>query len=309
MQLMVEGGGEVHRSFLAADLVDELHVFYGACVLGGEGASGQWLSGVLCPTIAQARFWHLDQVSRVGEHDVHLCYLRRTPSAGLPADEVPPGEVSADMATDDVSADVPASASPASATPPTTASPASATPSTTASAAMSHAAPPGAPQGGWSAAEVERSGVRVGVAYTRWNEEAVGAAVAAVCTELRACGVGEGDTLLLEVAGSWELAYAAQTLAETGEVDAVVAVGVLVKGDTLHFEVISHAVASALAAVQRRCRTPVIYGVLNCLSAHQALPRCSPAVGGARSLPASWARAAVHMATLKRDPARLIRRV
>jgi len=68
----------------------------------------------------------------------------------------------------------------------------------------------------------------------------------------------------------------------SGTVDAIICCGVLVKGDTMHFEYISLAVTSGIMNVNLSTMTPVVYGVLNCLDEDQVRKRTTTAWTGAR---------------------------
>eukprot|EP01112_Ceratiomyxa_fruticulosa_P008343 TRINITY_DN215_c0_g1_i1.p1 TRINITY_DN215_c0_g1~~TRINITY_DN215_c0_g1_i1.p1 ORF type:complete len:648 (+),score=150.74 TRINITY_DN215_c0_g1_i1:241-2184(+) len=138
--------------------------------------------------------------------------------------------------------------------------------------------------------------LKIAIIRTCWNEELVGSLSSQTRQELLRFGAKEeniGEDIF--VPGSYELPYVAQSLAESGEVDAVIAIGVLIKGETMHFEFISQAVAQGLMQVQLNSRVPVIYSVLNCLTLAQAEDRC----GTKSPLPSSLAASAIRMAYLK----------
>lgn len=80
----------------------------------------------------------------------------------------------------------------------------------------------------------------------------------------------------------------------SGPYDAVIAVGVLIKGQTSHFEYISESVSHALMRVSMDAGTPIIYGVLNVHTEDQALSRAG--VGGGHNHGEDWGSAAVEMA-------------
>jgi len=88
-----------------------------------------------------------------------------------------------------------------------------------------------------------------------------------------ATGVLKENVVEMSVPGSFELPYAALSLAASGKVDAVVALGVLIKGETAHFENISSACANGLMEVGLKTAIPVLYGVLNCYTTEQAKAR------------------------------------
>jgi len=90
---------------------------------------------------------------------------------------------------------------------------------------------------------------------------------------LTSAGIVDKNITEIAVPGSFELPFAALALAQSGKVDAVVALGVLIKGETAHFENISSACANGLMEVGLKAGIPVLYGVLNCYTAEQAKAR------------------------------------
>ena len=97
---------------------------------------------------------------------------------------------------------------------------------------------------------------------------------------------------VVKVPGAWEIPLAARKLAERGKLDAIVALGALVRGETAHFDVLAAAVAGALAEVGRDCGIPLAFGVLTTDTLDQALARA-----GSGSSNKGWeaARAALEM--------------
>ena len=83
---------------------------------------------------------------------------------------------------------------------------------------------------------------RVGIVHTEWNTEIVGALLEAAVSELRRQGVAADDIVVQPVPGSYELPFGAKCLIESSSVDAVIAIGCLIKGDTMHMEYIAEAV-------------------------------------------------------------------
>jgi 6,7-dimethyl-8-ribityllumazine synthase len=81
--------------------------------------------------------------------------------------------------------------------------------------------------------------------------------------------------------------------------DAVIAIGVLIKGDTMHFEYISDSVSQALMKVQLDTGVPIIFGVLTTLTEEQALERAGISAGG-HNHGEDWGSAAVEMGCLTR---------
>jgi 6,7-dimethyl-8-ribityllumazine synthase len=136
---------------------------------------------------------------------------------------------------------------------------------------------------------------RVGVAAARYNDRLIEPLLAQVVGALRAAGVKEKNLTLARVPGSNELPVAAQWLAARRP-DVVVALGVIIRGDTLHYELIAHASARALQRVALDARLPVINGIVVAENEEQAEARCL----GRIDRGAEFAAAALEMAALGR---------
>jgi len=138
----------------------------------------------------------------------------------------------------------------------------------------------------------------VGIAAACYNERLVDALLRQVCAGLRAAGVREKRLTIVRVPGANELPSALQLLAPRARFDVFVALGVLIRGDTIHYELIADATAHALQRVALDTRIPVINGVIAVETAAQAAARC----GGRIDRGTEFARAALAMADLKRRP-------
>ena len=136
----------------------------------------------------------------------------------------------------------------------------------------------------------------VGLVAARYNAELVDALVTQVTDQLKAAGVKAGNIQVERVPGSNELPIAAQLLVERSPFDVVVALGVLIRGDTIHYELIADAVTHALQDVALGAGVPVINGVVVAENQAQADARCR----GPINRGAEFARAALEMASLKK---------
>jgi len=147
------------------------------------------------------------------------------------------------------------------------------------------------------------SKLRIGIIRTSWNDSLVSSLSSQCKQALLTSGIAPGNivTDIYDVPGAYELPFAAQRMAVSGTVDAIICFGVLIKGETMHFEYISSAVATGLMQVQLTSNMPVLYGVLNCLTLEQAQARCS----SASPLPLSLATTALRMASLHLESAKL----
>jgi 6,7-dimethyl-8-ribityllumazine synthase len=139
------------------------------------------------------------------------------------------------------------------------------------------------------------AGFRFGVVAARFNEEWVDGLLARVEVRLRAAAVKEANLTVVRVPGSHEVPWAAQALALTGRCDCVIALGVLIAGDTNHHEMVGQSVSHALQRVALETQVPVINGVIVVNSVAQARARCV----GRINRGAEFAEAALEMAALR----------
>ena len=123
----------------------------------------------------------------------------------------------------------------------------------------------GRPAGG----PVDAAGLRLAIAATQWHEEITGALLDRALAAAAACGVA-GPTVV-RVPGAIELPVVAQELAR--QCDAVVALGVVIRGGTPHFDYVCRSVTDGLTRVALDERTPVGNGVLTCDTVEQAVDR------------------------------------
>ncbi len=116
---------------------------------------------------------------------------------------------------------------------------------------------------------VDASGLRLGIAVTRWHRDLTAQMLDRAMAAATACKVD--DVIVAHVAGSVELAVVAQALAR--KCDAVVALGVVIRGDTAHFDHVCLSVTNGLTRVALDESTPVAHGVLTVDTLEQAMER------------------------------------
>lgn len=136
--------------------------------------------------------------------------------------------------------------------------------------------------------------LRIGIVAARFNATLVDALVSRAEAKLTTAGVPAGTIEVVRVPGSHEVPWAAQRLAAAGRFDAVIALGVLIAGDTNHHEMVGDAVAHALMRVSLDTGVPVINGVIVVNNLAQAEARTT----GAIDRGAEFAAAALEMAAL-----------
>jgi 6,7-dimethyl-8-ribityllumazine synthase len=124
-------------------------------------------------------------------------------------------------------------------------------------------------KGAPAARPVDAGDLTLAIVATRWHEQITTALLESAERTAKECGVTEPT--VVRVAGAVELPVVAQALAERH--DAVVALGVVLRGGTPHFEYVCDAVTSGLTRVALDTRTPVGNGVLTCDTEQQALDR------------------------------------
>ena len=149
-------------------------------------------------------------------------------------------------------------------------------------------------------AATDAAAFKIGIVAARFNNALVDALLRQVFETLRNAGVLEKNIRVERVPGSNEIPLAAQLLATTAPAprkpDALIALGVIIRGDTIHYELIADASAHALQRVALDTRTPVINGIVTAETRAQAEARCL----GKINRGAEFARTALEMAALKK---------
>jgi 6,7-dimethyl-8-ribityllumazine synthase len=125
----------------------------------------------------------------------------------------------------------------------------------------------GAPDNG----AVDAHGLRVAVVATQWHRHVTDALVDGAHRALKECRVE--DVALVRVPGAFELPVVAKAFAQQ-RYDAVVALGVIIRGGTPHFEYVCGAATDGLTRVALETGVPVGFGVLTCDTERQAVDRC-----------------------------------
>ena len=121
--------------------------------------------------------------------------------------------------------------------------------------------------------------MRIAIVVSRFNEFVTDRLLAGAEEALRQAGVASGDVEVLRVPGAFEMPIAAQRVAETGRVAAVVCLGCLIRGATPHFEYIASACAHGITAAAAATGVPMTFGVLTTNSVEEAVERAVPGEG------------------------------
>ena len=139
--------------------------------------------------------------------------------------------------------------------------------------------------------------MRFAIVVARFNEEITSGLLAGARAALTDAAVRDEDVFVVHVPGAFEIPIAALRLAETGDFDAVICLGCLIKGDTMHFEYIASATSHGIMDVSTRTGVPIAFGVLTTMTDEQAEVRSAP---GPDNKGREAALAAVEMAVLFR---------
>jgi 6,7-dimethyl-8-ribityllumazine synthase len=140
-------------------------------------------------------------------------------------------------------------------------------------------------------------GYRFAIVVSRFNEKISEGLLKGARALLAEASVRDEDLTIVRVPGAFEIPLAAQRLAESGTYDAIICLGCLIKGDTMHFEYIAEAASHGIAQVALATGVPIAFGVLTTMTEEQAVAR---AVDGPGNKGREAAAAAVEMATLFR---------
>ncbi|MBP1709588.1 MAG: ribH [Deltaproteobacteria bacterium] len=126
---------------------------------------------------------------------------------------------------------------------------------------------------------LDASGLKFGIIVSRFNdfigEKLVGGAIDALLRH----GANEADINVFKVPGSFEIPLTAKKLALTKKYDAIICLGVIIRGDTPHFEYIAAEVSKGIASVGLDTGTPIIFGVLTTENIEQAIERSGTKAG------------------------------
>jgi 6,7-dimethyl-8-ribityllumazine synthase len=142
------------------------------------------------------------------------------------------------------------------------------------------------------------NGMRFGIVVSEWNTEITEALYQGARDTLLKFGATDKDVVRRNVPGSYELTLGAQLMAERKEFDAIICIGVVIQGETKHFDFICEAVGQGLTNLNIKYNLPVIFGVLTPNTMQQALDRAGGIHGNKGD---EAAITAIKMAALKKE--------
>ena len=130
-----------------------------------------------------------------------------------------------------------------------------------------------------SSAVPDTSNMRFGIVVSEWNNQITDKLLEGAIDTLTQHGVPESNITIGHVPGSFELVFGASQMAKFGYVDAIIAIGCVIRGDTPHFDYVCQSVTQGVTSLNADCDIPVIFGVLTVNNEQQALDRSVGTLG------------------------------
>ena len=143
--------------------------------------------------------------------------------------------------------------------------------------------------------EMNGQGLRVAVVVARFNEFVTKRLLEGAVETLARHGVRDDDITLAWVPGSFELPVVAKSLGQSGQFDAVICLGAVIRGETDHYEMVANQAAAGISAAGRETGIPTVFGVLTTENMEQAINRAG---GKSGNLGSNAASAAIETARL-----------
>jgi len=143
--------------------------------------------------------------------------------------------------------------------------------------------------------EIIAKGLRFGIVASRFNDFICGKLIEGAIDALKRSGANEKDISIVRVPGAFEIPLAAKKLAKSGNFDAIICLGAVIRGATPHFEYVSSEVSKGIALVTLETEMPVAFGIITSDTIEQAIERA-----GTKSGNKGWdaAISAIEMANL-----------
>jgi len=145
---------------------------------------------------------------------------------------------------------------------------------------------------------ISAEGYRFAIIVARWNGELTAKLARGALDALSKAGANKDEIEIFNVPGAFELPVAAMKAAETGTFDAVICLGVVIRGETPHFDYVAGQAAAGIMQASMDTGIPVMFGVVTANTVEQALARCGGDVGNKGY---EAAMSAIEMANLLRE--------
>ena len=137
--------------------------------------------------------------------------------------------------------------------------------------------------------DLNGQGLKVGIVAARFNEIVTRQLLTGAVDTLTRYGVADSDISVAWVAGSFEIPVVAKAMAQTGDYDAIICLGAVIRGETGHYDMVANQSAGGIASVSLQTGVPTIYGVLTTEDIGQAFNRAGGKAGNGGSNAATTA--------------------
>ncbi len=127
--------------------------------------------------------------------------------------------------------------------------------------------------------KLSAQGLRFAIVASRFNSLVVDRLIEGAVDCILRHGGRDEDITLIKVPGSWEIPVAVRKVLDNLEVDAVIALGALIRGETPHFDYIASEVSKGLSALSLERSKPVSFGIITAETLEQALERAGSKMG------------------------------
>ena len=125
----------------------------------------------------------------------------------------------------------------------------------------------------------DTGGMRFGIVVSEWNSQITEKLLDGAVGTLKRYGVPDENIIVLSVPGSFELTYGAAQMIKSGQVDAVITLGCVIRGDTPHFDYVCGGATQGIAYLNATTDVPVIYGLITTNNLQQAEQRAGGVLG------------------------------
>lgn len=122
-------------------------------------------------------------------------------------------------------------------------------------------------------------GLKFAIVASRWNDFITSKLIEGALDALEKLGVEEKDVQIFKVPGSFEIPLTALKLAQSSKFDAIICLGVIIRGETPHFEYVAGEAAKGIGQVALQTGIPVLFGIVTADTAEQAMDRAGVKMG------------------------------
>ncbi len=134
-----------------------------------------------------------------------------------------------------------------------------------------------------------KKSVKIGIVQSEYNSLITNVLLESCLAELKKSGVESKNIILQKVPGAWEIPIACQSLAKKNKLDVLITLGLILKGQTPHFDIIATACAQGIMEVSLKLDLPIIFGVLTTTTLAQAKARIKGGAHGDKGIEAAQA--------------------